>query len=268
MSKVLVYVDKGVELTHERDNSVYIAKALSKNHSVTLRDSLPEDFVSYDAVFLRKDMPKEYYVDIQFPDNMVTINDPHHMRYFDSKLSLVDFAFATPDSIVADSKESVYDFLDSHPKCVLKPSFSYGGKGITIVDRKSSDKELDSYFQSWGKSLCQEFLPGVSKGDKRIIVIDGEPVSALLRKSNGGLCNTSSGGSTEASEISPLERKVCEELAPHLLDKGQLIVGLDFIDEKLSEINVSSVGLLRRADIYNKNLNSYAAIQRLGGKYL
>lgn len=268
MSRIIVYVDEGINPRSENDNSVYIADALSSEHNVLFTSELPSDLSSYDAIFLRKDTPKNHYSDVAFPANLVQINDSTHMKYFDSKLSLIDFYPYIPDSVVVESSEEVLSFLKSNLRAVLKPEFSYGGKGITLVDLHTDADNLDQYFSKWGRSLCQEYLPGVSKGDKRIILIDGVPTSALLRKSQGGLCNVTSGGTTEVCDILPLEKRVCEELSDRLTSSGQLIVGLDFIDSKLSEINVSSVGLLRRADMYNNNLNNLNAIRELVRKYV
>ena len=146
---------------------------------------------------------------------------------------------------------------------ILKPYNLNGGEGIIKISNNDYDenelKELiKKYLNDVECVVAQEFIEDVKeKGDKRINVIGYEPVSAVLRlpAKNSYLCNIKSGGSRNKGEISEKDKKLIKQIRP-FLEKNQLFwTGIDIIGPYLGEINVSSPGMLRRADILNKNTN-------------
>jgi glutathione synthase len=232
----------------------------------TLGDARWTDLRELDVVLMRKDPP----VDAQFIyDTMVleaaqregvqVINDPRALRDCNEKLFTTHFPQCMAPTLVARDPAELRHFVAEHGDAVLKPLDGMGGRGIFRV--KAGDKNLnsmletllagDSHGQGRQFAIAQKFIPQISAGDKRILLIDGEPVPyALARIPQGDEFrgNLAAGGRGEGVPLSDRDRWIAAEVAPDLRRRGLRFVGLDVIGDYLTEINVTSPTCVRELD--------------------
>ncbi len=217
---------------------------------VVREHDLPLDDV--DIVWQRKDPPFDdmYLNSTQLleavsPKTFI-MNHPRGLREANEKLYALNFPDCTPHTMVSANRDDILYFLKRvGGKAVIKPLNRSGGVGVFLLD--AEDKNRNGLIESTtdeGRTyaLVQEYLPRVVEGDKRIILLDGEPVGAVLRKPHPEDLrgNIHSGASTHATEITPKEREMVARIAPRLKQDGLYFVGLDVIGERITEINVTS----------------------------
>ena len=204
------------------------------------------------AVFIRKDPPFDtaYLLTTLLLERLrgrtVLINDPRGLREANEKLYALNFARWMPKTIVTSYEDEIMAFVRSVGGTgVIKPLDLAGGSGVMMV--KDGDKNARSIIQllsDEGKRLCmvQEFIPKVTLGDKRIILLDGKPLGAINRvpRSDDLRSNIHVGGSVEQCEVTPHELAIIKDIAPRLAQDGLVFVGLDVIDGRLTEVNVTS----------------------------
>ncbi len=204
----------------------------------------------FDVVLMRKDPPFDstYLASTWILDraNTAVFNAPAGLRDFNEKLATALFPGLTPQTFVTrDAAElrRVLDLLGG--RMILKPVFGFGGREILLA--RHDDPNLGSLFEfataegtRW--TVAQEYLPAAKRGDKRILMVDGEPVGAVVRVPAPGELrnNFHAGGSPEACELDEDDRAICSVVGPVLRDRGQFFVGLDVIGGRLTEINVTS----------------------------
>jgi glutathione synthase len=232
----------------------------------TLGPARWRDLRELDVVLMRKDPP----VDAQFIyDSMVleaaqhggvaVINDPRALRDCNEKLFALAFPQCIAPTLVARDASELRRFAKEHVEVVLKPLDGMGGRGIFRV--KAGDSNLNSMLETLigggahgeGRQLtiAQKYLPEISAGDKRILVVDGEPVPyALARIPQGDEFrgNLAAGGRGEGVPLSDRDRWIVGQVAPELRRRGLLFVGLDVIGDYLTEINVTSPTCVRELD--------------------
>jgi len=206
-----------------------------------------------DAVIMRKDPPfdNEYFYATHLLSQAAregarVFNSPQALREHPEKLALMEFAeFASP-TLVSRSAQAIRDFHTQHSDIILKPLDGMGGMGIFRV--KADGLNLGSIIETLNRDgstsvMVQKFLPAIAQGDKRVLVIDGEPVPfALARIPQGNEVrgNLAAGGKGVAQPLSLRDRQIAEKIGPVLAARGLLLVGLDIIGDCLTEINVTS----------------------------
>ena len=206
-----------------------------------------------DAVIMRKDPPfdNEYFYATHLlsqaeREGARVFNSPQALREHPEKLALMEFAdFASP-TLVTRNPQAVRDFHAKHSDIILKPLDGMGGMGIFRV--KADGLNLGSIIETLNRDgstsvMVQKFLPEIAQGDKRVLVIDGEPVPfALARIPQGNEVrgNLAAGGKGVAQPLSQRDRQIAEKIGPVLAARGLLLVGLDIIGDCLTEINVTS----------------------------
>ena len=206
-----------------------------------------------DVVIMRKDPPfdNEYFYATHLLSQAAregarVFNSPQALREHPEKLALMEFAeFASP-SLVTRSAQAIRDFHTQHSDIILKPLDGMGGMGIFRV--KADGLNLGSIIETLNRDgstsvMVQKFLPAIAQGDKRVLVIDGEPVPfALARIPQGNEVrgNLAAGGKGVAQPLSLRDRQIAEKIGPVLAVRGLLLVGLDIIGDCLTEINVTS----------------------------
>jgi len=214
-----------------------------------------------DIVLARKDPP----VDEQFIyDTMVleraqragtrVVNDPRSLRDCNEKLFALDFPQCIAPTLVSRDAGELRRFVAEHGEAVLKPLDGMGGRGIFRV--KAGDSNLNSMLETLLDgarhfAIAQKFIPAITSGDKRILLIDGEPVPyALARIPQGDEFrgNLAAGGRGEGVPLSDRDRWIAAQVAPELLRRGLRFVGLDVIGDYLTEINVTSPTCIRELD--------------------
>jgi glutathione synthase len=204
-----------------------------------------------DVVLMRQDPPYDmayitatHLLERIHPRTLV-VNDPAEVRNAPEKLLVTCFPGLQPPTLITSDPEAIYDFRARHGDMVLKPL--YGGGGSGVVRLRPDDPNLDALLELHamiGREpvIAQKFIPAVSRGDKRILLVDGEPVGAVNRVPAEGQVrsNLARGGRAEAVELTVRDREICAAIGPELKRRGLLFVGIDVIGDYLTEINVTS----------------------------
>jgi glutathione synthase len=213
-----------------------------------------------DAVFMRTDPPvtvpylyATYILDYVDPAKTLVINSPQGIRAANEKMYALQFTQAIPETIVSQDKQVIREFLDRKGAAIMKPLGGKAGEGILFLD--PSDRNFNSLVeistvQGQVPVMVQTYLPEAKLGDKRIILLNGEPIGAVNRIPTGKEFrgNMAVGGRVAQTEISDRERDICAQLAPTLRRDGLLFVGIDIIGGYLTEVNVTSPTGIREID--------------------
>ncbi len=217
----------------------------------TLGAFMRVDLAAFDVILLRQDPPFDMnYIDSTFflekvhPKTLV-VNDPVAVRNAPEKLFVTDFPGLQPPTLITADREAIADFRARHGDVVLKPLNGRGGSGVTrhLVDDPNLEALLEIHAElSREPVILQKFLPSVTKGDKRILLIDGQAVGAINRVPQKGQIrsNLAVGGRAEAVELTARDREICATIGSELKRRGLLFVGIDVIGDYLTEINVTS----------------------------
>jgi glutathione synthase len=205
-----------------------------------------------DVVLMRQDPPFDLgYITAthlleRISDRTLVVNDPKSVRDAPEKVWVLDFARFMPPTLVTRSLDEARAFLKTHGAIVVKPLHGNGGKAIFRVgeDGANLSSLIEVFNMTWREPhMIQAFLPDVVKGDKRIVLVDGEVAGAINRLPGEGeiRSNLAVGGSAQKTELTPKEREICAALGPELKRRGLVFVGIDVIGgEWLTEINVTS----------------------------
>ncbi|KUF12596.1 glutathione synthase [Pseudoponticoccus marisrubri] len=240
-----------------------------------LGERVAVDLAEMDVVWLRQDPPFDmhYITTTHLLDRLagqtLVVNDPFWVRNFPEKLLVLNFPELTPPTTIARDLATIRAFKERHGDVILKPLYGNGGAGVFRLD--ANDRNLGSLhelFTGFSREplIVQKYLPAVSKGDKRVILVDGAPVGAINRVPAAGevRSNMHVGGRPEQIALSERDREICEAIGPTLREKGQVFVGIDVIGDWLTEINVTSpTGLqeLERFDGVNVAEKIWQAIE-------
>jgi glutathione synthase len=210
-----------------------------------------EPLAAFDVVLLRQDPPFDlayitstHLLERVHPKTLV-VNDPASVRNAPEKIFVMDFADLMPPTLISRDLDEINSFRDEHGAVVMKPLHGYGGAAVFRV--LPQDMNFGSLFDMFSVTfrepwVIQRFLPEVKQGDKRIILVDGEFAGAVNRvpATDDLRSNMVRGGAAKATDLTPREREICARLAPALRERGLLFVGIDVIDDHLTEINVTS----------------------------
>ena len=209
------------------------------------------DLAEFDVIWLRQDPPFDMHyittthlLDRVHPKTLV-VNDPFWVRNYPEKLLVLEFPDLTPPTTIARDLKTIRAFKEKHDDIIVKPLYGNGGAGVFRLDQNDRNlASLHELFTGFSREplIAQKFLPAVSKGDKRVILVDGEPVGAINRVPAAGetRSNMHVGGRPEKIELSARDHEICRAIGPLLREKGQIFVGIDVIGEYLTEINVTS----------------------------
>ena len=222
-----------------------------KGNHFTLGDETEVDLADWDVVWLRQDPPFDmgyitttHILQMIHPATLV-VNDPFWVRNYPEKLLVLEFPDLTPPTTIARDLTTLKNFKHQHGDIILKPLYGNGGAGVFRLD--PNDRNLSSLHELFTginrePLIAQKFLSDVSKGDKRIILVDGEAVGAINRVPQEGetRSNMHVGGRPEKIGMSDRDREICAAIGPLLREKGQIFVGIDVIGDYLTEINVTS----------------------------
>ena len=215
-----------------------------------LGEPFVDDLNSFDTVLMRQERPFDmHYITythlLDHLDKRVrVINNPVSVRNSPEKLLVTHFIDLMPKTIISKNFSEIKEFSNKQSKVVLKPLYGKGGEGIILLeaDEQMFDKKLEDFLSNeYEPIMVQEYLPIVKKGDKRIILINGEPVGCLNRVPAEGefRSNLGVGGLPELSELSSRDIEICERIRKTLIDYDLYFVGIDVIGEYLTEINVT-----------------------------
>lgn len=211
-------------------------------------------------VWMRPDPPvtteylyATYILDYVDASKTKVLNSTQGIRAANEKMYALQFTEAIPKTIVTADKGTIREFVAAQGRAVMKPLGGKGGEGILFLE--VGDRNLNSMIEistNLGKTpvMVQEYLPDAQKGDKRIILLDGEPIGAVNRVPQSGEFrgNMAAGGSAVQVDITDREREICDQLAPVLRRDGLMFVGIDVIGGYLTEVNVTSPTGIREID--------------------
>ena len=213
------------------------------------------------VVLMRKDPPFDmnyifttYLLEMAEAEGLLVVNRPQSLRDANEKLFTGYFPQCTAPTLVSSSATHLRNFLQKHEDIIVKPLDSMGGASIFRIQK--NDPNIGVIIETMTRhgtqlTMAQKFVPEITEGDKRILVIDGEPIPyALARIPAKGetRANLAVGGTGVGIELTERDRWICQQLAPTLREKGLIFVGLDVIGDYLTEINVTSPTCIRELD--------------------
>lgn len=239
-----------------RDGKVYAsAQQMTlrdvKGDHFTLGEAERVDLSTMDVILLRQDPPFDmayitstHLLERLHPKTLV-VNDPAWVRNSPEKIFVTEFADLMPKTLITRDADEIARFRQEMGDIILKPLYGNGGAGVFHSTR--DDRNMSSLLEMFGQMfrepfIAQEYLPAVRKGDKRILLVDGEPVGAINRvpADHDARSNMHAGGRPEPTELTAREKEICARIAPALKERGFLFVGIDVIGDYMTEINVTS----------------------------
>ena len=254
---------RGYRLFHYTPEKLSLrdGKVFATAQQMTLRDvkgdhftlGEPErlDLSTMDVILLRQDPPFDmnyitttHILERIHPKTLV-VNDPAWVRNSPEKIFVTEFADLMPKTLITRDAAEIARFREEMGDIILKPLYGNGGAGVFHSAR--DDRNMSSLLEMFGQMfrepfIAQEYLPAVRKGDKRILLVDGEPVGAINRvpAEHDARSNMHAGGRPEPTELTAREKEICARIAPALKERGFLFVGIDVIGDYMTEINVTS----------------------------
>ncbi|MEN2988026.1 glutathione synthase [Tistrella sp. BH-R2-4] len=244
-----------------RDLSLRDGRVTARGHEITVRRMAGDhyrmgaaevrDLADTDVVLLRQDPPFDmayitttHMLEHVHPKTLV-VNDPSSVRNAPEKLLVTHYPELAPPTLITTDVLALRAFRAEHRDIILKPLYGNGGAAVFRI--RPDDENFNSaveVFSRLGREpiIAQRYLPDVRQGDKRIILVDGEPLGAINRVPAEGEArsNMHVGGRPEATSLTAREREICEAIGPSLKAQGLIFVGIDVIGDYLTEINVTS----------------------------
>ncbi|HWT61249.1 MAG TPA: glutathione synthase [Ochrobactrum sp.] len=222
-----------------------------KGDHYTLGEPVRRDLSEMDVVLLRQDPPFDmnyitttHLLERIHPKTLV-VNDPAWVRNSPEKIFVTEFPDLMPETLITKDPQEVLEFRREFGDIILKPLYGNGGAGVFHL--ADGDRNLTSLLEMFGQLfrepfIAQRYLKDVRAGDKRIILIDGEPVGAINRvpSETDARSNMHVGGRAEQSKLTAREQEICARIGPSLKERGFILVGIDVIGDYMTEINVTS----------------------------
>jgi len=217
----------------------------------TLDEAIDTDLAELDVVLLRQDPPFDmayitttHILERIHPETLV-VNNPASVRNAPEKILVTEFADLMPETLITRDPEAIAAFRKEMGDIIIKPLFGNGGAGVFLLPEADMNftSLLEMFDQQFREPLIvQRYLKEVRGGDKRIILVDGEPVGAINRvpAETDARSNMHVGGRAEHTELTDREREICERIAPTLKEQDFIFVGIDVIGDYMTEINVTS----------------------------
>jgi glutathione synthase len=232
------------------------------NHA-SLGEPQVVDLATMDVVLMRQDPPFDmayitatHLLEHIHPSTLV-VNDPVHVRNAPEKLLVTHFPKLMPPTLITADARQVVEFRNEYKDIVLKPLFGNGGAGVFHI--KPGDENLNSLLELFTQLyrepvIVQQYLPAVRDGDKRIILVDGQPAGAVNRVPMDGEArsNLHVGGQAKKAGLTSRDREICDAIGPTLRARGLVFVGIDVIGNYLTEINVTSPTGIQEIDRFDE----------------
>jgi len=263
-------------------NDIYVedGSAVARNRRLRVADDDSDwyqfqgeevtSLADFDVILMRKDPPFDmefiyatYILELAAIQGALVINNPVSLRDANEKMFITHFPQCIAPTLVTRESSQIRDFIAEHGEIILKPLDGMGGSSIFRI--KHGDPNTNVAIETLSALgtrfiMIQKYISEISEGDKRILLINGEPIDyALARVPLAGETrgNLAAGGTGSGIELSERDRWICEQVAPVLIEKGLMFVGLDVIGDFLTEINVTSPTCIRELDrIYNIDIAS------------
>ncbi len=281
---------RGYELHYMEQNDISIRDGISYGNSRTLTvtdhdqswfqlgDTSKQPLHELDVILMRKDPPfnmeyvyTTYALEMAEQKGCLIINKPQSLRDVNEKLFISWFPQCCATTLVCRDRQQLRDFIDEQKNVVVKPLDGMGGESVfrTAIDDPNKSVIIDTITHNGSRSvMAQRFIAEISAGDKRILMIDGEPIAYALARipaKGESRANLAAGGIGKGVELSERDRWICQQVGPQLRQRGLVFVGLDVIGDYLTEVNVTSPTCIRQLDkLYNLNISAtlFDAIER------
>ena len=252
-----LYVRDGGARARTRDLEVFD----DPQHWHEFGDTRDQDLGELDVILMRKDPPVDdaftmatWILEMAEGQGALVLNPPHTLRDCNEKLFATRFPQCIPPLVVSRDPEKLREFHSEHGDVIMKPMDGMGGKSIFRV--RPDDENLSVILETLTEegtrtAMAQRYLPEIRDGDKRILMIDGEPLPYSLARIPGAgesRGNLAAGGRGEGRELTARDRWICEQVGPALKARGLLFVGIDVIGDYLTEVNVTSPTCVRELD--------------------
>ena len=222
-----------------------------KGDHFTLGEAFVQDLAETHVVLMRQDPPFDmayisatHILERIHPKTLV-VNDPREVRNAPEKLFVTEFQDFIPPTLITSDRQEIREFRERHQEIILKPLYGNGGTGVFRIG--PGDENLGSLLEMFTQFyrepvIVQRYLPDVRRGDKRIILVDGEFAGAINRVPAAGEArsNMHVGGKPEKTELTPREHDICAAIGPELKRRGLIFTGIDVIGDYMTEINVTS----------------------------
>ena len=218
---------------------------------------------SLDIILMRQDPPFNMsyitatHILEKIASQTLILNNPFHVRNAPEKIFVTEFSKFMPDTLITRETDEIIKFKNKNKNIIIKPLYGNGGEGVFYV--KDNDSNFNVIIENFLNSneeqfIVQSYIPEVKKGDKRIILIDGEVVGAINRipAKNENRSNMHVGGKPIKTSLNKNDKLICDTISPHLKAKGLFFVGIDVIGNYLTEINVTSPTGIREINKLNK----------------
>ena len=234
---------------YARARPMQLRRERSNHYTMGAEQTL--DLATLDIVLMRQDPPFDmayitatHLLEHIHPATLV-VNDPVHVRNAPEKLFVTHFPGLMPPTLITSDRAEILDFRKEHGDIIIKPLFGNGGTGVfhLVPADENLNALLELFTQLYREPvIVQRYLPEVREGDKRIILVDGEPMGAVMRVPAAGEArsNLHVGGKAIKTKMTTREREICEAIGPALKSRGLVFVGIDVIGHHLTEINVTS----------------------------
>ena len=230
-----------------------LSLSLKKNSRLSFqRKNIKQiDLEKMSAIFIRQNPPFDlkYISNTYLLDQLkkpLLVNNSKEIRNFPEKHIMMNFPELTPPTLISSNSEIITNFIKKNKEVIIKPAYGNGGLGIQKINYNNSNLKtfVKNYLKKFSNSpvIIQRFLKNYNKGDKRIILINGEIAGGVLRlpKANSIKANFHAGGKPVKTNITAKEKIICKKIKPFLVKKGLIFVGIDVIDNYLTEINITS----------------------------
>ena len=218
---------------------------------------------SLDVILMRQDPPFNMsyitatHILEKIASQTLVLNNPFHVRNAPEKIFVTEFSKFMPETLITREPNEIINFKKKNKNIIIKPLYGNGGEGVFYIKDKDSNFNviMESFLNSNKEQfIIQSYIPEVKKGDKRIILIDGEVVGAINRipAKNENRSNMHVGGKPVKTSLNKNDKLICDTISPHLKAKGLFFVGIDVIGNYLTEINVTSPTGIREINRLNK----------------
>ncbi len=218
---------------------------------------------SLDVILMRQDPPFNMsyitatHILEKIASQTLILNNPFHVRNAPEKIFVTEFSKFMPETLITRETNEIIKFKNKNKNIIIKPLYGNGGEGVFYI--KDNDSNFNVIIENFLSSneeqfIIQSYIPEVKKGDKRIILIDGEVVGAINRipAKNENRSNMHVGGKPIKTSLNKSDKLICKTISPHLKAKGLFFVGIDVIGDYLTEINVTSPTGIREINRLNK----------------
>ncbi len=278
--------DRGYLLYHfePKNLSIIDGKILARAREVSVNlDNNPHyqygknillNLSEIDVIHIRQDPPfnmeyitSTYILERVFPNTLV-VNNPFWIRNLPEKIYTFDFAEFMPPTLITQDMPLIEDFRNKHKDIIIKPLYDFHGNGVIHIT--PIDVNFDAYLEMMlGRNseplIIQKYIPEIKEGNKRVIFIDGEIAGSLITTPESGEFRIYRNSTDHRYELNERDKKICDAVSRECKEKGLLFVGIDIIGDYLTEINVTSVGSIRRLNqLYDTKIEAeiWDAIER------